>query len=295
VTMEEARRTSCFAVRLNPSGVPGQVAAAAVAALYNELCAYPKPGLVSLVDNGSHDDMDARTFMLSIISLRGYFEEVTRGAMGGSGFHDLRILGLQAESRMLKATGNINTHRGAIFSLGLLAASVAHLSTTRSLEKGMLGQVVPRLWSKELLLIRPSCARLSHGRIVAERYAMPGAREEAAAGFPHVFAVGLPALQDCLLRGICFHDATIQAFFSLMAVLPDSNLLFRGGKEGLLYAQRAARSFLDGGGVYRKDWQERALQIHRQLVARRLSPGGTADLLTASLFVHTVTFGGVEG
>jgi triphosphoribosyl-dephospho-CoA synthase len=269
------------------------IARAAVRALYEELCAYPKPGLVSLVDSGSHTDMDASTFLRSISSLRGYFREIANGGMGNAGLDELRRSGCEAESRMLKATGNINTHRGAVFTLGLLAAAAGHMVSRRESVKGdRLSHVVRERWGDEILLSGPLDPH-SHGTLVGVRYGVAGAREEAAAGFPHVFNVGLPILGDALSKGVDYDAAVIQTFFGLMAVLPDNNLLFRGGEQGLTYAQAAARLFLEGGGVYRKNWQDHARIIHHEFIARNLSPGGSADLLAASLFVHSLETNGV--
>jgi len=241
---------------------------------------------VSLIDSGSHQDMDASTFMASLFSLRVYFQEMAFAGMGNAGFDQLRRFGLEAEFHMLKATKNINTHRGAIFTLGLLAAAAGFLTSLRqSLEGDILGQVVHDRWGEDILRSAPP-EPCSHGTLVASLYGVAGARQEAAAGFPRVFNTGLPVLQGSLSTGVDLCFAMVQTFFTLMAVLPDNNLLFRGGEQGLSYAQVAARTFLDSGGVYQNNWQGCARQIHHEFVARRLSPGGSADLLAATLFVH---------
>ncbi|TFW16924.1 triphosphoribosyl-dephospho-CoA synthase, partial [Duganella callida] len=100
-----------------------EVARLAVRSLHAELCLYPKPGLVSPVDSGSHDDMDAVTFMRSMFALRHYFWKICLAGLDDAPFARLRQLGIAAETAMLKATGGVNTHRGAIFSLGLLCAT----------------------------------------------------------------------------------------------------------------------------------------------------------------------------
>jgi triphosphoribosyl-dephospho-CoA synthase len=262
------------------------IARAALNALYQELYAYPKPGLVSLIDSGSHRDMDASTFIHSLFSLRSYFREIALAGMRNASFDELRRSGLEAESSMFKATKNINTHRGAIFTLGLLAAGAGFLiSMKQPFQVQFLGHVVRKCWGNDILLSVPR-KPCSHGTLVASQYGVAGAHQEAAAGFPHVFNLGLPTLRQSLFTGVDFHSAIIQSFFSLMAVLPDTNLLFRGGEKGLLYAQVAAQSFLDGGGVYRKNWWNYARAIHHDLIAHQLSPGGSADLLAATLFVH---------
>ncbi|HWW69324.1 MAG TPA: triphosphoribosyl-dephospho-CoA synthase, partial [Duganella sp.] len=101
----------------------GEIARLAVGSLYAELCLYPKPGLVSLVDSGSHRDMNAATFMRSLFSLRHYFRSICLAGLIGAPFARLKQLGIEAETAMLKATRGVNTHRGAIFSLGLLCAA----------------------------------------------------------------------------------------------------------------------------------------------------------------------------
>ena len=109
---------------------------------------------------------------------------------------------------------------------------------------------------------------------------------EAARGFPSVYDVGLPALR----RGALYapgdaEAARVEACFALIAALEDTNLLHRGGLAGLRFARRATRTFLAEGGVSQADWRARALSVHASFVARRLSPGGSADLLAMTLFV----------
>jgi len=283
--------TSTFPLAPDAVHASEAIGRAALRALYLELSAYPKPGLVSFIDSGSHRDMDASTFVRSIRSLRDYFRDTALAGMHGARFEELRRLGLAAESRMLKATGNINTHRGAIFSMGLLSAAAGILkSECRRISGESLGRTVRERWGKDILSDIPS-EPCSHGTLVAFRYGVPGARQEAAAGFPRVFNTALPALRESLSGGIDFNAAVIQTFFTLMAIVPDSNVLFRGGQEGLGYARRAAQTFLAGGGVYRRTWQVDACGVHRDMTCRGLSPGGSADLLALTLFAHEIIGG----
>jgi triphosphoribosyl-dephospho-CoA synthase len=262
----------------------------AVRSLYAELALAPKPGLVSPLDSGSHRDMDAGTFLRSLFALRSYFGDVGAAGARGAAFPELQALGIAAERRMLSATGGVNTHRGAIFSLGLLTAAAGWL-----LNRGLpltgtrLGETVSRLWGPAILAAMPSSAGAdSHGTAVSRRYRVGGARREAVEGFPTLFGVGLPTLREALGRTGSQRLALVQTLFRLMARLDDTNLLFRGGKMGLRTVQTSAQGFLDAGGVYRPDWETRALAIHRELVAQNLSPGGSADLLTSSWFVYQV-------
>jgi len=268
---------------LSPHGI-GRLA---LRALHQELSTYPKPGLVSPVDSGSHVDMTASTFFRSLFALRGYFVEVTLAGRRHATFADLKVLAIAAESRMLKATGGINTHRGGIFNLGLLAAGAGAMQIESSGWQGeTIGRFVRDTWGEAIRQHGEALPKTSHGGLVAMRHGVGGAIAEAAAGFPHVFKVGLPVLQTSLAQGVTLHDAAIQSLFGIMAVLPDSNLLYRGGTEGFAFAQTSARGFLEAGGVHRVGWREEAITLHREFVARNLSPGGSADLLAATLFAH---------
>lgn len=253
------------------------LAAGAERALREELAAYPKPGLVSHRDSGSHADMTAWHFERSIDALRPYFAAVALAGARGAGFDTLRGLGVRAEHAMLRATGGVNTHRGAIFALGLLVAAAA------GPEGGPLGERVRARWGDALQRHRRPPG--SHGDTARRRHGAGGALREAAAGFPSVYRVGLPGLQAAARRTGDARRASVHAFFCLLAEVEDTNLLHRGGEAGLAWARTRARAFLDGGGVFAADWERRAIEVHRGFVERRLSPGGCADLLAATLLV----------
>jgi triphosphoribosyl-dephospho-CoA synthase len=104
-------------------------------------------------------------------------------------------------------------------------------------------------------------------------------------GFPTLFQIALPALTQTRSLLGCAERSMVQALFAVMAVLDDTNLLHRGGADGLSFVQAEARRFLDGGGVYSLRWRSRALDLHRHCIARRLSPGGAADTLAATHFI----------
>ncbi|WP_026224328.1 triphosphoribosyl-dephospho-CoA synthase MdcB [Methyloversatilis thermotolerans] len=264
----------------------------AVRSLYREVALAPKPGLVSPVDSGSHDDMDMSTFFRSLFALRHYFRDIARAGGEGAGFATLQSLGLAAEAQMLAATGGINTHRGAIFNLGLLCAAAGRLAASGYAIAGAgVAHTVAECWGTDILAARPADGAPradSHGLRVARRHGTSGAREQAAAGFPDVIDAALPTLRAVLAAPgkACETRAAVQALFVLIARLDDSNLLWRGGLLGLDYAQGAARAFLAAGGVFAADWTTRAEATHRAFIARRLSPGGAADLLAVTLFLH---------
>lgn len=269
-----------------------QIGHAATRALYAELMLYPKPGLVSPVDQGSHEDMDATTFLRSLFALRSYFCDIAAIAEDGGTLQQLRQLGIAAEAHMLQATGGVNTHRGAIFTLGLLVAAAAHLASLgRPISDQALADVVRERWGAPLAESSHYTDMPSHGEIAAQQYGAGGARAEAAAGFPLLFSIGLPSLRSVLATTGSKQRAQVQTLFALMAQLEDTNLLYRGGIEGLAYVRRAAQRFLVSGGTLNRDWEKHAVAIHRAFVRRRLSPGGSADLLAAAWFVHLLDKG----
>jgi triphosphoribosyl-dephospho-CoA synthase len=283
--------TAALPLFLNPlpHWVPDHIANTASAALLAELDTWPKPGLVSHVDQGSHTDMDAGTFQASTAAIVPFFAQLTEAGAGGADLPALRDIGLAAERAMLSATGGVNTHRGAIFGLGLLcAAAGASWSSEHGVwQSAQLAEMVRRRWGGSIL--RGPIPLHSHGTEAWRRFGAGGARAQAAAGFPHALEVGLPAMRQARLAQPDDPQASrVQAFFALLAEMEDTNLLYRGGAEGLSFAQQAAAGFLARGGVGRAGWREDAASVHWAFVARRLSPGGCADLLAISLFLDSL-------
>ncbi len=279
---------SLAAAEPDSSRTAHRIARLAVRSLYRELALYPKPGLVSFRDNGAHQDMDAATFVRSLFSLRGYFMATAAAGMRGARFNELQQLGLAAESRMLRATRGINTHRGAIFTHGILAAAAGHAvarNITPSDEN--LRAIVLKNWNRELRAVSVAhAATPSHGQLMAARHGATGARGEALLGSPSVFEIALPALRSALARGADTQHALLHTFFVLLAATDDTNVLFRGGAEGQMFIQTRAGDFLARGSVFVPGWQQGAETLHRACSAMNLSPGGCADLLGAAWFVH---------
>jgi triphosphoribosyl-dephospho-CoA synthase len=259
-----------------------RVAAMAEHSLLLEISTFPKPGLVSDIDNGSHTDMDATMFRRSAAAIRPFFRELVVAGMCNAEMATLRRIGMRAERAMFEATGGVNTHRGAIFGVGLLCAAAGLRASDHGNVNAALGRLVAARWGRDIV----GGPRLpeSHGEMASRRYGAGGARQEAARGFPSVYEVGLPALRAAL--GATTGDAAaarVQACFALIAILEDTNLLHRGGADGLRYAQQCAQGFLVAGGVCQPHWQSRARAVHHAFVERRLSPGGAADVLAMSV------------
>ncbi|KQQ25375.1 triphosphoribosyl-dephospho-CoA synthase MdcB [Methylobacterium sp. Leaf123] len=260
------------------------IARVAATALRLELETYPKPGLVSHVDRGSHADMDADTFRASTAAITPFFRALALAGAAGASMPALRRIGLDAEAAMRVATGGVNTHRGAIFGLGLLCAAAGARPRPGA---GALGALVRDRYGSAIL----NGPVLLHapGAQVRRRHGVGGAPAEAAAGFPSLYRVALPALR----RGRCCHPgdeeaARVEACLALIAHVEDTNLLHRGGPEGFAFARGEAARFIAEGGMAQPGWRARAEALHRAFVARNLSPGGAADLLAMTLFVDSV-------
>jgi len=256
----------------------------AVRALFAEAVLDGKPGLVTASDSGAHGDMSLATFYRSITALRPYFPAMAALGAAGAPWRSLQARAQAAESVMLAATGGVNTHRGAIFHLGLLCAAAGALAARgRSLTAHATCAFVRAAYAPHFVAALPAS---SHGDCVRARYGAGGARGEAAGGYWSVRRWALPELRATLARTRDRERAALQALFALVANVGDTNVLWRGGEHGLAFAQRRAQRFLDRGGVLAKDWRDDASAAHREFVALRLSPGGCADLLAVTLFLH---------
>ena len=190
---------------------------------------------------------------------------------------------------MLAATGGINTHRGAIFLLGLLCAAAGAVQAGgRALSGPALQQALLSLWGDALAA---RCARAPQlpGGLAARRFGLRSASQEAALGFPVLFDTVVPAWRAARAQGLAGQRLQVQVFFCALAVLDDSNLAHRGGLEGLRFARDRARGFLARGGAVVPGALDSAATIHREFVARRLSPGGCADLLAAACWLHRLS------
>lgn len=264
----------------------------AVRSLHAELCLYPKPGLVSPVDNGSHDDMDAGTFMRSMFALRHYFQKICLAGWDDAPFARLKQLGIAAEAAMLRATRGVNTHRGAIFSLGMLCATAgrARAQGTPMTPAALRAAMLIR-WGEELADHAGKAASKnaqSNGLRVAARYAVSGAREEGALGLPSVFEVGTPALLAARARGATVTEERVHTLYTLMAHISDSNVYHRAGLQGARIVREHAERFLAQGSTSNVDWRASAVATHQVFMRHRLSPGGAADLLAACCLVQSI-------
>jgi triphosphoribosyl-dephospho-CoA synthase len=236
--------------------------------------------------------MQASTFMKSLFALRHYFRDIARAGAEGAPFESLQALGIAAEARMLKATEGINTHRGAVFALGLLCAAAGRLAAEgQAFTAQAVRACLLQHWGAALRDKAEAASWVephSNGQRAARALGLKSAADEAALGFPTLFTVTLPALQQALQRGHGPRAARVQALFVTMTVLDDTNTAHRGGAEGMQFVKASAAAFVQAGGVDQSDWLQQARAIHAAFVMRRLSPGGSADVLAAAVWLHAM-------
>ncbi|MFG2076207.1 triphosphoribosyl-dephospho-CoA synthase [Nonomuraea maritima] len=273
-----------------PPTTPAVLAGTAVGALVEEALLSPKPGLVDRRGGGAHDDMDLPLLLASAEALRPAFARiayVSAGATTDVGLREeLGRVGREGERAMTRATGGVNTHRGALWALGLLVAAVAGgAGDERAAARGAAGlAALPDRRAPE--------ETRSHGERARSRYGSPGARGEATAAFPHVIEVALPRLRHSRAAGFAEEAARLDALLAVMSLLDDTCVLHRGGLDGLLAVQAGAARVLAEGGAGSARGREALMVLDGLLRERRLSPGGSGDLLAAALFLDMVPWPG---
>jgi triphosphoribosyl-dephospho-CoA synthase len=195
----------------------------------------------------------------------------------------LGAIGRAGERHMLATTSGVNTHRGALWALGLLSAGVA-------VSESLMGAVS---FAAQLAglpdLGRSAGQSPSHGEHARLRYRAGGAVGEAQGGFPHIVDHGLPMLRCCRERGESADAAALNALMAIMASLDDTCVLHRGGTRGLNFVHRSAADVLRSGGCATTEGLRKLDRFCRDADRRGLSMGGSADLLAATLFLDAVT------
>ncbi|CAG4908652.1 triphosphoribosyl-dephospho-CoA synthase [Paraburkholderia saeva] len=285
------RRTSpdcashdAFAANAQPLS-DAQLAALAVAALIDEAQLTPKPALVDRRGSGAHRDLDLAKMMRSAHALEPTFAALARVARGRAPSATLRAelaqIGRAGEIAMMQATGGSNAHRGAIWILGLLVAAAAMGATHASICR-TAAQIAcfPDRFAAPV--------SESNGERVRQRYRVGGARREAQDGFPHVVDVGLPALRRARAAGLPEDAARLDTLLAMMASLDDTCLLHRAGLAGLDAGRQGALRVLACGGSATTQGRAALETLERELMALNASPGGSADLLAATLFIDTL-------
>lgn len=282
-----------------------KISQCAIQALLFEVTASPKPGLVDRFNSGAHKDMDIFTFMSSSAALSNYFYDCSfvtmrqleelkeNGEQYFDLFAELRQLGIKAEKNMYAATNGVNTHKGLVFSLGLMAsaATVVFCKTgdlsldmadvveeVKRMTKGLCEKDFANLNSKEIL---------SAGEKLFLNYGIKGIRGEVENGFPAVTEIAYPKLCEYMQdTNFSINNNLVNVLLHLMAVTEDSNILSRHDMNTLKNVKLSAKQALELGGMFTEVGTAYIKHMDRDFIDRNISPGGSADLLAVTLMFY---------
>lgn len=263
-----------------------------------EVSTTPKPGLVDRDNPGAHKDMDFFTFINSSVVLYDYFFNCTKAGIEYSGrdftllLEDIRPLGIKAEQIMFQATDNINTHKGLVFSFGIIGAAVGSLYSEKKEIYFSPSDVSDRvkLISKGITeeLIKPKDENnLTYGEKLYIKYNTSCIRGEVESGFETVINHSIEQLKS-LIKEKNYHinDILVQILLKLIIYTVDCNILGRHNMEVLVYVQEYAKRILDSGGYLSQDGSMKLKAMDKDFIERNISPGGAADLLAITLMFY---------
>lgn len=273
------------------------LATAAYEASVREVMTTPKPGLVDSEGSGCHDDMDCALFLKSARALAPFWVRQACAGLDGTppelAAARLRAAGVEMERAMAEATGGVNTHKGLVYLMSLLLYGAGYavfsgaprsaVAAAQFASLAVRGAVERELGA---LLAGPPRRALTNGERLYVEHGVTGVRGEAERGFPSVINAGLPALRRALDGGASFNDAGLAALLEIMLVCEDSNVMHRAGfdywrGEYMTLTAAALRRFRA------PSWNRAPLyELERKFMERRVSPGGAADLLSCTYFLH---------
>jgi triphosphoribosyl-dephospho-CoA synthase CitG len=275
------------------SNTAATIAELAVRAMLYEAAIFPSPGLVSPVSTGAHDDMDFFTFLRSTATL---FFPLAMCAQIGFGEENaanilplIREVGKEAEDKMFAVTRGINTQKGLIFLTAIISSAAGFLlkdpgyvsstglsDATAQICRGIIEKDLGNLADK---------GPLTRGEGLYLQYGLTGIRGEVAQGLPTIIKHGLPAFYQAKSAGLKENDTLLHVLLSIMAVAQDTNIVGRHSLATLQYVQGASRRLVQAGGMLSAKGKEALSQLDREFVRRKISPGGSADLTAATLFL----------
>ena len=267
-----------------PTTIPYLLAHLATDALQQELDTTPKPGLIDQNDNGAHSDMDYRLMQRSIAALHPYFVKLAVEAFQKDlpSVENLQKIGLEAEKAMLDATKGVNTHKGALFALGLALVATAHhiynlqiyhlpLNTSGNQLKNIQETI-------EKLAAQFPDTTDTHGSKVVSEHRVKGALAMAREGYEQLFTDWLPLLQSLENDAFAYHKTLLR----IMATLDDTNVYHRKGEAAAQQMKADATALL-------RDFSEKSLdELNQRYNAQGISPGGSADMLALTIFVRSI-------
>lgn len=272
----------------------------AIRSLLYEVSASPKPGLVDRKNNGAHKDMDFFTFIDSSVVLGEFFYSCTMTGIEHKGdieklLYAIRPIGVIAEEKMFSVTNGVNTHKGLVFSLGIIAAAIGF--SYQEKEKGtwsangicdLVKRMTVGLVDKELKK-KEFSETLTYGEKLYVKYGITGIRGEVSSGFQTVRIHGLPLLKELMKdeKG-SFNDRLVQVLLCLMVYTQDSNILGRHELSMLREVQARAKKIFEKGGIFSENGIESVEEFNKWCVENWVSPGGSADLLAITIMLYLI-------
>lgn len=274
----------------------------ATKALLYEVSVTPKPGLVDRNNSGAHRDMDFFTFLNSSIVLSDYFYTCAKCGIDFNGddysqlLESMRSVGIQAEKDMFKATQGVNTHKGLIFSIGIISIAAGlyfnkygkvYISAT---EISDIVKLLAKNITIELNNININ-NKMTYGENLYLKYGVKGIRGEAETGFETVLVHSLPEFKALLKEEKHINDILVNILLKLIVNTEDSNILGRHNSEILDYAKEKAGNALWHGGYFTSEGRLLVEEMDRSFTEKNISPGGSADLIAVTLMLYFIENG----
>jgi len=268
----------------------------ALEAMLVEVSVTPKPGLVDRNNSGAHRDMSFFTFIKSASSLRNSFEDFAAAGENFNGneiknlFPVIRKIGLQAEKKMFAATNGINTHKGEIFSLGLLSAAAGYAAKNKNFLTpesitDLASKICSGICEKDFADVhKKNKNSLTKGEKVFIEHGITGIRGEAEAGYPIVINTALPALKKYLSQNFNLNDSLAFTLIHIMAEARDTNIISRRDFETAEKVKEKAQKILS-----QEINLEKIYKFDKDLIENYISPGGAGDLLAVTYFLFLLT------
>lgn len=272
-----------------------EVAKLATKALLYEVSISPKAGLVSRLSNGSHKDMDFYTFIDSVLSLSHYFSECyTYGQENNfyspNFFKNLRDLGKKAEKEMYQATNGVNTHKGTIFSMGILISVLAsHLKEVDKIDLKILSQKIKNMCSSLIDELENINNFSTYGEKAFKNYHLTGARGLALSGYDIVLLDGINKLKE-FTKSLDFETSCILLLFYYISLLDDTNIVNRTNFETLKEIQILCKNLYEENvkSLSKEKIRNEMSKLNDIFIEKNISAGGSADLLILTIFIHFI-------
>ena len=280
-----------------------KLGAMAIEAMLYEVTCTPAPGLVDRSNSGAHYDMDFYSFMASSASLAMPMARCAQAGIQHEGslqslLQVLRIVGLEGEQAMLTTTHGVNTQKGLVFLLGIMAGVAGWLSgrecpVTAEAVLSNVAQMVTGIVKRELSsAAAKKPQQLTAGEGLYLKYGITGIRGELADGLPTVSGKALPALRAALHNGLSINDALVQTLLVLMTCVDDTTVMHRHHPDKMrVWVREKVESVLAVGGMETAEGRKNCEALDQEFISHNVSPGGVADLLAVTWFLYRLSDG----